>query len=513
MKKIFLTCVVALGAMLSSCDMNVSPAGVINENEAVETYNDCERFRAGFYINFRSTTLGSSLIYPELQADYFQALAPLYGNQAGNIFKGDFISSTPEFSGAWAGPYSTIGTINFFLPRCQELLAKNVLTPEKKAAAERVMGEARFFRAFYYYRLFDMFCQAYSEDKKDLPGLGLPLVSKYYPTGNRDQYPGRSTMAETFKFIYNDLDSAEVAIAKWEENDKSNLKPGANYLNTMVIKAFRARLALLQGHKADAVKYAQEVIDCGLYELAPATDYAAIWLNDDPVKEVLFMPFANQNEAASLTKYGALYWLSTNRKSALYIPSAATIQMYKSTDVRRGTFFNEETLQIAGEDVPVTCFYKYPGVDTYTGDAKGFNASKPFRISEMYLIVAECGDETAANDALNAIRKARWANRKAYKPTTYTGDELVSEVRLERKKELIGEGFRISDLRRWNEGFQRDAETPASIFGNEQFGQVYFVAGAANLSYQPGDHRFVWPIPLSEIQVNPQIKGQQNPGY
>jgi hypothetical protein len=39
------------------------------------------------------------------------------------------------------------------------------------------------------------------------------------------------------------------------------------------------------------------------------------------------------------------------------------------------------------------------------------------------------------------------------------------------------------------------------------------VAAGKNLSYAAGDYRFVWPIPSDEIQVNPQLEGQQNPGY
>lgn len=34
-----------------------------------------------------------------------------------------------------------------------------------------------------------------------------------------------------------------------------------------------------------------------------------------------------------------------------------------------------------------------------------------------------------------------------------------------------------------------------------------------NISYEPGDYRLVWPIPYREMSVNPQLKGQQNPGY
>lgn len=513
MKKIFLTCAVALTAMLSSCDMNLQPTGVINEYEAVETVNDCIRFRAGFYAQFRGVTNSAVILaLPEIQADCFQAIAPLYGNNAGQVFKGEILPSTDGMTGPWSSLYSAIGSINFYLPRVDALLAKGEMSAADAKMISLSRAEAHFFRAYYYAKMFDIYCQTYSDALKDQPALGLPLVTEYYPTADRSKYPGRSTMAETFNLIYSDLKIAEDAILKHEESEKDNLTPGSPYLNSWTIKAFRARLALLQGNKADAVKYAQEVINSGLYELAGLSDYAAIWLADDPVKEVIMQPFLNETEASDFGAFGDAYWTKKDGKSAWYIPSNSTISMYDKKDVRLGVFIENRDLSITGSNVPTKCFTKFPGNTAYANNskAKGVNAPKPFRISEMYLIVAECADEATANAALNAIRKARI---RLWKDKTYSGDELVQQVRLERKKELIGEGFRLSDLRRWKEGFVRDNETPTPNFSSATFGIDYYVAGAQSLEYKPGDYRLTWPIPLSEMQTNPQLKGQQNPGY
>ena len=34
-----------------------------------------------------------------------------------------------------------------------------------------------------------------------------------------------------------------------------------------------------------------------------------------------------------------------------------------------------------------------------------------------------------------------------------------------------------------------------------------------SLSYAADDHRFLWPIPKTEMDSNPNLAGQQNPGY
>lgn len=137
------------------------------------------------------------------------------------------------------------------------------------------------------------------------------------------------------------------------------------------------------------------------------------------------------------------------------------------------------------------------------------NMPKILRLSEMYLIKAEAaqlsGQPEIANEALRDLRRARILG---YNNPDYSGDELRDEIRLERTRELIGEGFRMSDLRRWGLGFKRNPNYPISSGMPALFREL-----DKNLSYSPGDHRLVWPIPQDEMETNPQIAGQQNPGY
>ena len=65
---------------------------------------------------------------------------------------------------------------------------------------------------------------------------------------------------------------------------------------------------------------------------------------------------------------------------------------------------------------------------------------------------ANSGNVDKANAALNDIREARLYD---FIQENYTGETLIDQIRNERNKELIGEGFRISDLRRWKLGFSR----------------------------------------------------------
>ena len=106
------------------------------------------------------------------------------------------------------------------------------------------------------------------------------------------------------------------------------------------------------------------------------------------------------------------------------------------------------------------------------------------------------GAEDKALHYLSALAQKR-------DPLFEANGNLTTMIRKERLKELIGEGFRFYDLKRYGEGLQR---SPAQ---NEN---VTTVSGM-DIKISVGDHRWLWPIPQAEIDANPQLKNQQNPGY
>ena len=69
-------------------------------------------------------------------------------------------------------------------------------------------------------------------------------------------------------------------------------------------------------------------------------------------------------------------------------------------------------------------------------------------------------------------------------------------------------GMRMSDIRRYGEGFQREPNHDE----NEDLNDIIVKQGRA-LKYTANDYRLTWPIPKAEIDANPHLAGQQNPGY
>ena len=132
------------------------------------------------------------------------------------------------------------------------------------------------------------------------------------------------------------------------------------------------------------------------------------------------------------------------------------------------------------------------------------------RLTEQYLNLAEArfmeGNESAAQDALNIIRKrARMPEIKV------SGQELIDQIRNERKIELCFEEHRYFDVRRWKLG--------VALFNSPATGVAIHKWPDGHKTYTPGIiaeqrqfvERMYWlPIPQNEID---RSSLEQNPGY
>jgi hypothetical protein len=159
-------------------------------------------------------------------------------------------------------------------------------------------------------------------------------------------------------------------------------------------------------------------------------------------------------------------------------------------------------------DYRASFFLKEPSIDQnrhlilkFTHNQAVGNAERiSIRASEMYLIEAECeaelGNYTIAQEALFKIQERSNAR---YQKSNATGQELIDEVLMERRKELFGEGFRWNDIKRRSLDVVREGDHWAKFnFGPND----------------PDYYRLTFPIPQSEIDANDKIsQNEQNSGY
>lgn len=504
MKKIFLTLLMT-GALISSCDMEVKPYGSLDDTTAIQSLNDCYRFRNGLYNSLKGMTTGSYVYITDLQGDEFQATVS-YGNRNGIVHAGTFTSAEGTFESYWAAFYSVITSANYIIEKMDNLRNSSSFNEDELIELDRYEAESKFIRAYSYFSLMQRFCEPYTAEIGATEAMGLPIVKTYDPTGDLTKYPGRSSQDDTYKFIDEDLTDALNGLAKYEAKNNENLAPEAIYLSTNAVKALQARIALYKGDNATALSKSEEVINSGIYSLAEISEFKQMWKEDKTNEAILKIHMTN-TELGNST--GGTY-LGTKLNSADYIPSYETISMYAENDIRSQVYFDTWDLSVEGGTYSTVVFNKYPGNDELkTGSDPNFvNMSKPFRLAELYLIAAEAAsttDENKANKYLNDLREKRI---EGYQRTTYSGQALINEIRTERQKELIGEGFRLADLNRWGLGFQRGVSHPE----NPDVESILAVNGKG-LLYSVKDYRYVWPIPSAEMQTNPQLKGQQNKGY
>jgi len=184
----------------------------------------------------------------------------------------------------------------------------------------------------------------------------------------------------------------------------------------------------------------------------------------------------------------------------------------------------------ADGDIRKSLFYwdGDPGLEGYLAYGKIRFGSIPnqtgdlvlMRASEDYLIQAE-GDARAndLNDAviaLNALRTARTA--PLYDPTGQTQQNLIDTILVERRKELWGEGFSLSDIIRLQQPVIRKPYTdgagnPIQVTVTTPDGTTKTVPAKYHTSLRFPDGTpfvanspyYLFAIPQSEEQANPNL--------
>ncbi|WP_027067877.1 RagB/SusD family nutrient uptake outer membrane protein [Maribacter sp. Hel_I_7] len=122
------------------------------------------------------------------------------------------------------------------------------------------------------------------------------------------------------------------------------------------------------------------------------------------------------------------------------------------------------------------------------------------RYADVLLLLAEAENEVngptpLAYAAINQVRERAFGNTENNVPGNLNKEQFFNIIYLERKLELCFEGYRRDDLVRWN----KLQDVIDNFNSTNDFSK----------DYQP--HEYIWPIPQSEIDLNPNAI--QNPGY
>lgn len=481
--KIFVAVLLLIG--FSACDeefLDVKPSNSGDSETSIQTPAD-----AGVIINGLMSKMRSSAYYGRNFLMYANAKGGdltifSQGRGLDGLYTFNHSATTGSYSGYWNQIYHCILQANSILESIEKLQAEG-----NTDDFDDYKGQALTARALMYFDLVRLYGEPYSEDKS---ALGVPNVTKPLDASAE---PVRATVEENFNQIMDDLRTAAPLISK----SKSN-----GYLNYYANIALQARVNLYMGKNGEALAAAEEVINSGEYSLYSNDEWVDSWtmqFASESIFELAILPTEGDLGTSSLGFYLRRKYHGSSSAAGWFMASDYFLDRLGEDpdDVRWGVMSYDEV-----SENHLGASYKYSGSVELEGDGKSTGTAvniKVIRLSEVYLIAAEAAlssDKEVAADYLNEIRK-RSPSLALATESTITVDMILDE----RSKELFTEGHRFFDMMRLNK----------TITYNDDLGGI--AVTNRDKTIDRSFYKTILPISQDEINANPDIKTQQNPGY
>ena len=489
MKKIFILTCAMLTLVMSSCSdswLNVYPATSLTSGNAIESFVDVENLLVGAYDGLQGNSgsvayYGAAFIhYGDVRGEDMQARAP--GMRCSPNYEMSYTAL--NVPGMWSKGYDVIKRSNNVL----EAIADGFAADGAAADVNDVKGQALVIRALAHFDLVRQYGKPYT-----MPGapssFGVPIMNEPHEAG---YLPSRNTVEEVYAAVIADITTAIPLLKTARSN---------GYINQWAAKALLARVYLYKGDFNNAYTTAVDVItNATAYSLWNATEYVAAWATPYG-KEMLFELVSLSND--DWVDRESIGYLMGESGYADIILTKDFLDLILAPendgDVRRGMMENPTLATMTGEAFwghPVFLNKKYPG--QVNGDNR-LNNVPVLRLSEIYLIAAEAAllksssDQAAANSYLNAVVSRRNPGKPAVTAT-------LTSILTERRMELVGEGHRFFDAMRNNLTITRTSGWQLPLIQDSR-------------SFTRDYYRTILAIPSGEINANPNISGQQNPGY
>jgi hypothetical protein len=359
------------------------------------------------------------------------------------------IFDTPQ-SSDWLIPYRQVFYANVVL---EEAMGMNPGTAAEQKERDELMGRALFMRAKAFFDLAGQFAPVYQEGTA---GNTLGIVIRTNPKITDKQ--GRATLQETYDQILGDL------------NEAIGLLPETAVVPTRPTRtagqALMARIYLSRSDYAMANQWAKASLESG----AELLDFNEVM----PSGNFSFSPFNRETLYYSVMNPQLFHY------SNLTFVNEELYGSYDSLDLRKELFYRKPNASALG--------YVFRG--SFSGDYALFSG---LSTGELYLILAETeirlGRTAEGLGYLNELLEKRYKAGEFQPWSGLDESEALNLVLEERRKELAFRGLRWSDLRRLNQ-----EPALAKTLSKTVNGMDYSLA--------PNSPRYVFPIPLDELQLN-----------
>lgn len=441
MKKTLYTFTLALCVLLVSCDnwLEVKPYDKISEGELLKSEEGYEKMLNGIYIDLNSDALYGKTLSVEM----IEVMGGAYAIGTDNSVWGNYkdLSSyqynteywRDRLDQTWNKAYALILNCNKILESIDQ--NQSLFTGSNYYV---IKGEALALRAMLHFDMLRLFGPVYS---KDSDKTAIPYYTK---VGNSPE--PLLTAKEVAAKVVADLEDARTLLANDPVKTEGTLMSGSqdgtsNFLryralrlNYYAVEGLLARTYLYMGDKADAFKYATDVIKTADQGIFPFVDKnLVVGSPADPDRifssEVLFALtntsrgnlFKNYFDPSRLPNY--VFRMDNSLMDKLVYGGAAQTGGYQDDYRYRADWVATGSNRY---------FYKYKDMEA-TGSIQ--NTMIPMlRLGEMFLIAAESQSDDLSRGVqyVNALRR----NRGVANLQTLTPDLLKYEY----IRELYGEG-------------------------------------------------------------------------
>lgn len=483
MKKKSLYIIALASLTMFSCKdfLDVKPTNSTDSSVTIQTLADAKVMINGLTRKVAQSSLygRNMLLYGDTKGGDLTIVSQGRGLDALYVFNHSVNNN--NYADFWTDGYNAIMQANNIIKSIDGLQAAGT-----ELDFNNYEGQALTFRALLHFDLVKLYGKTYTEDPN---AHGVPVVTELLETS---ALPLRSKVSDVYTQIIADLEAAAPLLSKTKSN---------GYINYYLNRAILSRVYMTMGNYDKALATAEEIIDSKVYSLYSNSEWVSSWANQFGKESIFEITIAKDQGDLGSSSLG-FYYLKNKVNNALGNFTASDYFLERlgqdETDVRWGIFTDDELERQA------SC-YKYVGSVEMDGDGKDTYTAvniKVARLSEIYLNAAESAlkksspDKTKAATYLNEIRK-----RSPKLPLATAATVTEQMILDEKSKELYGEGFRYWDMIRTNKTITfNDEHVGVSMTHREK---------SINRTF----YKTILPIPRLELDANPGLEEQQNPGY
>jgi len=250
---------------MSSCNdfLELVPEHQISNNVFYKSQNDFDRALIGAYSSIRGLYSGSAILYAaELRTDNAEINWSSPSVDEMQFEQNALTSTNNTVRGIWNTCFTTIS-------RCNTILARIDEVDFDATAKNKIIGEAKFLRAFSYFYLVQLFGE-------------VPVNEQVFGNPGEIQAADltRKPVEQVYELIVTDLTSAETLLPATLNADKTHASIGT-------VKSLLGKVHLTRKNYAAAEAKLKEVVDLKQYSLHE--NYAALFSEgNNNSKESLF---------------------------------------------------------------------------------------------------------------------------------------------------------------------------------------------------------------------------------